>query len=174
MVLIDDRREVVVALIWLLGNRLALGVLLTSSRLRLRGSRELLSALLQLSHEAALMRGVDCFPAGGAMELARLAERCLEGVLALLAPLTAAGSPRASLVSRRSLHAGRPLGGRPDVVKPQVDVQGQLAGLRSLLSSRGQILTCPAASACPLGAALTTAAWSTTTAAAPVQSLVAP
>jgi hypothetical protein len=46
MVLLDDRREVVVALVWLLGNRLALMVLLTSSRLRLRGPREVLSALL--------------------------------------------------------------------------------------------------------------------------------
>jgi hypothetical protein len=37
------------------------------------------------------------------MEFARLVKRCLEGVLALLAALTAAGSPQASLVSRRSL-----------------------------------------------------------------------
>jgi hypothetical protein len=46
MVLLDVRREVVVALVWLLGSRLVPVVLLTSSRLRLRGSRELLSALL--------------------------------------------------------------------------------------------------------------------------------
>jgi hypothetical protein len=46
VVLLDDSREVVVALIWLLGSRLGLVVLLTSSRLRLRGSRELLSTLL--------------------------------------------------------------------------------------------------------------------------------
>jgi hypothetical protein len=46
MVLIDVRREVVVALIRLLDSQLMLMVLLTSSRLRLRGSRELLSALL--------------------------------------------------------------------------------------------------------------------------------
>jgi hypothetical protein len=64
MVLLDDHREVIVALIRLLGNWLALGVLLTSSQLHLRGSRELLSALLQLSHEAALMRGVGRFPTG--------------------------------------------------------------------------------------------------------------
>jgi hypothetical protein len=103
VVLLDDRREVVVALIRLLGNRLALVVFLTSSRLHLRGTRELLSALIQLSHEAALIRGMGRFPAGGAVEFARLAERCLEGVLALLAPLTTAGSPWASLVNRRSL-----------------------------------------------------------------------
>jgi hypothetical protein len=35
MVLLNDRREVIVTLIWLLGNRLALVVLLTSSRLHL-------------------------------------------------------------------------------------------------------------------------------------------
>jgi hypothetical protein len=174
MVLLDDRQEVIVALIRLLGNRLALVVLLTSSRLRLRGSRKLLSALFQLSHETALTRGVGRFPAGGAVELARLVERCLEGVLGLLSPLTTAGSPRASLGSRRSLRAGRPLGGRPDVVKPQVDVQSWLASLRSLLSCRGQILMCPGAFACPRGAASTTAAWSTTAAAAPFQSLAAP
>jgi hypothetical protein len=46
VVLLDDIREVIVALVWLLGSRLALMVLLTSSRLRLRGSRELLSAQL--------------------------------------------------------------------------------------------------------------------------------
>jgi hypothetical protein len=46
VVLLDDSREVVVALVWLLSSRLVLVVLLTSSQLRLRGSRELLSALL--------------------------------------------------------------------------------------------------------------------------------
>jgi hypothetical protein len=46
MVLLDDSREVIVTLVWLLGSRLMLVVLLTSNRLRLRGSRELLSALL--------------------------------------------------------------------------------------------------------------------------------
>jgi hypothetical protein len=46
MVLLDIRWEVIVALVWLLGSRLVLMVLLTSSRLRLWGSRELLSALL--------------------------------------------------------------------------------------------------------------------------------
>jgi hypothetical protein len=46
IVLLDVRREVVVALVRLLGSRLVLVVLLTSSRLRLRDSRELLSALL--------------------------------------------------------------------------------------------------------------------------------
>jgi hypothetical protein len=42
MVLLDDRREVIVALIRLPGSQLALMVLLTSSRLRLWDSRELL------------------------------------------------------------------------------------------------------------------------------------
>jgi hypothetical protein len=46
MVLLDDSWEVVIAWIWLLGGRLMLVVLLTSSRLRLRDSRELMSALL--------------------------------------------------------------------------------------------------------------------------------
>jgi hypothetical protein len=46
MVLLDVCREVIIALVWLLASRLALMVLLTSSWLRLRGSRELLSALL--------------------------------------------------------------------------------------------------------------------------------
>jgi hypothetical protein len=46
MVLLDIRREVVVTLVRLLGSRLVLLVLLTSSWLRLRSSRELLSALL--------------------------------------------------------------------------------------------------------------------------------
>jgi hypothetical protein len=46
MVLLNVRKEVVVALVWLLDSRLVLMVLLTSSRLRLRGSRELLNTLL--------------------------------------------------------------------------------------------------------------------------------
>jgi hypothetical protein len=46
MVLLDVRREVVVALVRLLGSWLVLVVLLTSSQLRLQGSREMLSALL--------------------------------------------------------------------------------------------------------------------------------
>jgi hypothetical protein len=103
MVLLDVRRKVIVALVRLLISRLVLMVLLTSSRLRLRSSRELLSVLIQLSHETALTRGVGRFPARGAVEFARLVKHSIEGVLSLLAPLTAAGSPRASLVSRRSL-----------------------------------------------------------------------
>jgi hypothetical protein len=39
----------------------------------------------------------------GVVEFAWLVKRSIEGVLALFAPLTAAGSPRASLVRRRSL-----------------------------------------------------------------------
>jgi hypothetical protein len=46
MVLLDVCREVFIALVPLLGSRLVLVVLLTSNRLRLWGSRELLSALL--------------------------------------------------------------------------------------------------------------------------------
>jgi hypothetical protein len=46
VVLLDDSQEVVVALVWLLGSRLMLMVLLTSRRPRLQGARELLSALL--------------------------------------------------------------------------------------------------------------------------------
>jgi hypothetical protein len=46
VVLLDDSREVVIALVWLLGSWLVLLVLLTSRRLRLRSARELLSALL--------------------------------------------------------------------------------------------------------------------------------
>jgi hypothetical protein len=46
MVLLDISRKVVVALVWLPVSRLVLMVLLTSSRLRARGFRELLSALL--------------------------------------------------------------------------------------------------------------------------------
>jgi hypothetical protein len=103
VVLLDIRRKVIVALARLLVSRLMLMVLLTSSRLRLRGSRELLSAVLKLSHETALTRGVGRFPAGGAVEFARLVKRSIKSILALLAPLTAASSPRASLVNRRSL-----------------------------------------------------------------------
>jgi hypothetical protein len=46
MVLLDDSREVVVALVRLLGSRLVLVVLLTSSQPCLRSARELLRALL--------------------------------------------------------------------------------------------------------------------------------
>jgi hypothetical protein len=68
-------------------------VLLTFSRLRLQVSRVLPSALLQLSHEAALTRGVGRFPARDAVELAWLVKCSIEGVLALLVPLTAAPAP---------------------------------------------------------------------------------
>jgi hypothetical protein len=46
VVLLDDSREVVIVLVWLLGSQLVLMVLRTSHRLRLQGSRDLLSALL--------------------------------------------------------------------------------------------------------------------------------
>jgi hypothetical protein len=46
VVLLDDNREVVVALVRLLGNRFMLVVLLTFSQLCLLRTRELLSALL--------------------------------------------------------------------------------------------------------------------------------
>jgi hypothetical protein len=97
MILLHIRREVVV-LVWLASSRFAPLVLLTSSRLRLRRSRDLPSALLQLSHKTALTRGVGRFPARGGVKLIRLIKRGIEGVLALFAPMTATGSPQASLV----------------------------------------------------------------------------
>jgi hypothetical protein len=103
MVLLDDSRDVIVALVRLLGNRFMLVVLLAFSRLRLRCTRELLSVLLYLFDKAALTRGVGRFPAGGAVEFARLVKRCIEGVFVLFAPLTAAASPRDSLVNRHPL-----------------------------------------------------------------------
>jgi hypothetical protein len=103
VILLDIRWKVVINLVQLVGSRLLLLVLLTSSRLCLQSSRELLSVLLQLSHEPALTRGVGRFPAGDAVEFARLVKHIIEGVLALLVPLTAAGSPQASLVRCRSL-----------------------------------------------------------------------
>jgi hypothetical protein len=102
MILLNIRREVII-LVWLASSRVMLLVLLTSSRLRLRRSRKLPNALLQLSHEPALTRGVGRFPARGVVEFARLVKRSIEGVLALFVPLTAAGSPGASLVRSRSL-----------------------------------------------------------------------
>jgi hypothetical protein len=103
VILLNIRREVVITLVRLAYSRITLLVLLTSSRLCLRCSRELPSALLQLSHEPALTRGVGRFPARGIVEFAQLVKRSIEGVLALFAPLTATGSPRASLVRSRSL-----------------------------------------------------------------------
>jgi hypothetical protein len=102
VILLNIRREVII-LVRLTSSRVMLLVLLTSSRLRLRRSRDLPSALLQLSHESALTHGVGRFPTRGVVELARLVKRGIEGVLALFAPLTAADSPRASLVRSRSL-----------------------------------------------------------------------
>jgi hypothetical protein len=93
----------VIILIQLAPSRATLLVLLTSSRLRLRRTWDLPSALLQLSHETALTRGVGRFPARGGVKFARLIKRSIEGVLALFAPKTAACSPRASLVGSRSL-----------------------------------------------------------------------
>jgi hypothetical protein len=90
-------------LIWLTSSRVALLVLLTSSRLHLRHTRDLPSALLQLSHEMALTRGVGRFPARGGVKLTRLIKCSIEGVLALFAPMTTVGSPQASLVRSRSL-----------------------------------------------------------------------
>jgi hypothetical protein len=103
VILLNIHRKVILALIRMVGSRLVLLVLLTSSQLRLRSSREPLSALLQLSHETALTRGVGHFPARGAVEFAWLVKCGIEGVLALLAPLTASSSPWASLVGSRSL-----------------------------------------------------------------------
>jgi hypothetical protein len=101
-ILLNIHWEVVV-LIRLAPSQVLLLVFLTSSRLRRQRSRDLPSALLQLSHEPALARGVGRFPARGIVELAWLVKCNIEGVLSLFAPLTAAGSPRASLVRSRSL-----------------------------------------------------------------------
>jgi hypothetical protein len=103
MILLNIHWKVLLALIRIIRSRLMLLVLLTFSRLRLQASRELPGALLQLSHEAALTRGVGRFPARGAVELAWLVKCSIEGVLALLVPLTAAHIPWASLVGSRSL-----------------------------------------------------------------------
>jgi hypothetical protein len=97
VILLHICREVII-LIRLASSRVALLVLLTSSRLSLRRIRDLPSTLLQLSHETALMRGVGRFPARGGVEFARLIKCSIEGVLALFALMTAACSPRASLV----------------------------------------------------------------------------
>jgi hypothetical protein len=102
VILLNIHQELII-LIRLASSQAVLLVLLTSSQLRLRRSRDLPSALLQLSHEPALTRGVGRFPARGVVELARLVKCSIEGVLALFAPLTTAGSPRASLVKSRSL-----------------------------------------------------------------------
>jgi hypothetical protein len=102
VILLNIRREVVI-LVWLTSSRALLLVILTSSRLRLRRTRDLPSALLQLSHETALTRGVGRFPARGGVELTRLIKCGIEGVLALFAPMTATGSPRAYLVRSHSL-----------------------------------------------------------------------
>jgi hypothetical protein len=71
VILLNICREVII-LIRLASSRVALLVLQTSSQLRLRRSRDLPSALLQLSHEPALTCGVGRFPARGGVELARL------------------------------------------------------------------------------------------------------
>jgi hypothetical protein len=102
VILLHIRQEVII-LIRLASSRVVLLVLLTSSRLRLRRTRDLPIALLQLSHETALTHGVGRFPARGGVELTRLIKCSIEGVLALFAPMTAVGSPRASLVRSRSL-----------------------------------------------------------------------
>jgi hypothetical protein len=102
VILLNIRREVII-LVQLASSRVVLLVLLTSSRLCLQRTRDPLSTLLQLSHEMALTRGVGRFPARGGVELTRLIKYDIEGVLALFAPMTAAGSPRASLVRSRLL-----------------------------------------------------------------------
>jgi hypothetical protein len=102
VVLLHIRREVII-LIRLASSRVTLFVLLTFSRLHSRRARDLPSALLQLSHETALTRGVGRFPARGGVEFTWLIKRSIEGVLALFAPMTAACSPRVSLVRSRSL-----------------------------------------------------------------------
>jgi hypothetical protein len=85
VILLHIRREVII-LIRLASSRVTLLVLLTFSQLRLRRTRDLPSALLQLSHETALTRGVGRFPAWGGVEFTRLIERSIEGVLPSLRP----------------------------------------------------------------------------------------
>jgi hypothetical protein len=102
VILLHVRREVIV-LVRLASSRVTLLVLLTSSRLRSRRAGDLPSALLQLSHEMALTCGVGRFPARGGVKLTRLIKSYIEGILALFAPMTAACSPRASLVRSHSL-----------------------------------------------------------------------
>jgi hypothetical protein len=102
VILLNIHREVII-LIRLASSRVVLLVLLTSSRLCLRRTRDLPSALLHLSHETALTRGVGRFPARGGVEITWLIKGSIKGVLALFAPMTAADSPRASLVRSRSL-----------------------------------------------------------------------
>jgi hypothetical protein len=102
VILLNIRRGVII-LIRLASSWVVMLVLLTSSWLRLRCSRDLPSALLQLSHETTLTRGVGRLPARGGVEFTRLIKCSIEGVLALFAPMTAADSPRASLVRSRSL-----------------------------------------------------------------------
>jgi hypothetical protein len=97
VILLHICREVII-LTRLASSRVALLVLLTSGRLSLRCIRDLPSTLLQLSHETALTRGLGRFPARGGVEFTRLIKCSIEGVLALFAPMTAACSPRASLV----------------------------------------------------------------------------
>jgi hypothetical protein len=93
VILLNIHQKGLLTLIWIVGSRLMLLVLLTFSRLCLQVSRELMSALLQLSHEAAPTRGMGHFPTRVAVELAWLVNCSIEGVLALLAPLTTARSP---------------------------------------------------------------------------------
>jgi hypothetical protein len=102
VILLNIHWEVII-LVQLASSRVVLSVLLTSSRLRLRRTRDLPSALLQLSHETTLTRGVGRFPARRGVELTRLIKCGIKGVLALFAPMTANGSPRASLIGSRSL-----------------------------------------------------------------------
>jgi hypothetical protein len=127
VVLLDDGWEIILALVRLLGSRLVLVVLLAFSRLLWRRTRELAGALLELLNEAALVRGVSGFPAGGALEPTRLIKHCIEGVFVLSTPLTATGSPRASLVSRHSFQASGALGERLLEVEPHVDMESRLA-----------------------------------------------
>jgi hypothetical protein len=102
VILLHIHREVII-LIRLASSRVALLDLLTSSRLRLRRTRDLPGTLLQLSHETALTHRVGRFPARRGVELTWLIKRSIKGVLTLFAPMTAAGRPRASLVRSHSL-----------------------------------------------------------------------
>jgi hypothetical protein len=102
VILLYIHREVII-LIRLASSWVTLLVLLTSSQLCFRCTRDLPSVLLQLSHEMALTHGVGRFPTRGGVELTRLIKCSIKGVLALFASMTTAGSPRASLVRSRLL-----------------------------------------------------------------------
>jgi hypothetical protein len=170
VVLLDVGWIVIFALVcrW---SRLVLAVLvsLAFTHLLWRRPKQLAGALFKILDEIALTHGVGRQPARGAVELAWPVQHHLEGVFLTLAPLTAARSPQASLVSNRSFGASCVLGEHLLDVEPQVDVESWLArmsasglGALSSLTGRGSwISMVPAMVARLLDAVISTAlAWS--------------